>query len=114
MLSALPITTLGQLLQSDYSFDMGSLGIAEFGINISKIAKRTRDMGTHQVLREREESFVKWAFLKRCREEGFCRSFVSKNFPYPYPNQYKQVNVYKAVSTTPLLFQCYYLKVVKK
>ena len=65
-------------------------GITEFGINISSIAKRTRDT---QHFFEREyftQHFIKYAFLtflKRCEEEGVCRSFVSKNFPYPYPNQ---------------------------
>ena len=97
LLSVPPITTLFGSHTFETGLSIPQFGIAEFGINISSIAKRTRDT---QHFFEREyftQHFIKYAFLtflKRCEEEGVCRSFVSKNFPYPYPNQYRQVNIF--------------------
>ena len=98
MLSVPPITTLfGShtfIKNNKKGLSIPQFGIAEFGINISSVAKRTRDT-QHSFEREYfTQRFIKYAFLKRCEEEGVCRSFVSKNFPYPYPNQYSQVNIF--------------------
>ena len=91
LLSVPPITTLFGSHTFKTGLSIPQFGIAEFGINISSIAKRTRDT-QHSIENEYfTQRYIKYAFLKRCEEEGVCRSFVSKNFPYPYPNQYRQV-----------------------
>ena len=111
LLSVPPITTLfGSHTFNNWDetgLSIPQFGIAEFGINISSIAKRTRDT-QHSFEREYfTQRFIKYAFLtflKRCEEEGVCRSFVSKNFPYPYPNQYRQVFKQKAATSGGILW----------
>ena len=85
MISVVPITLGWRAAQKNPQF-----GIPEFGINMSSIIKKT-----HSVISQQQHNIavIKNNFVHLCANEGLCRSFVSKNFPYPYPNQYRQVSI---------------------
>ena len=85
MISVVPITLGWRAAQKNPQF-----GIPEFGVNMSSIIKKTHSVVSQQ---QHNIAVIKNNFVHLCANEGLCRSFVSKNFPYPYPNQYRQVSI---------------------
>ena len=96
MISVVPITLGWRAAQKNPQF-----GIPEFGINMSSIIKKTHSVVSQQ---QHNIAVIKNNFVHLCANEGLCRSFVSKNFPYPYPNQYSQVFKQKAASSGGILW----------
>lgn len=90
MVSVVPITLGWRAVPKNPQF-----GIPEFGINMSSIIKKTHSMVTQQ---HKITATIKNNFVHLCGNEGLCRSFVSKNFPYHYPNKYRQVSIIAPVA----------------
>ena len=89
MVSVVPITLGWRAVPKNPQF-----GIPEFGINMSSIIKKTHSVVSYQ----HNVTAIMNDFVHLCGNEGLCRSFVSKNFPYPYPNNNRQVSIIAPVA----------------